>query len=116
MDDRSEDAEPSAERPPAPVPVYWDTFYSGQSISAPPADPSRFAKSVDQNLDPGVAVVEIACGNGRDASFFARQGRKVFAVDQSQAAIRLVTDMAHREGLRHLHAVAAAVEELNSLE
>jgi SAM-dependent methyltransferase len=116
MHDRSEDAEHSVEQPPAPVPDYWDTFYSGQSISALPADPSRFAKSVDQNLDPRVAVVEIACGNGRDASFFARQGRKVFAVDQSQSAIRLVTEMAHRGDLRHLHAVAVAVEELNSLE
>jgi SAM-dependent methyltransferase len=56
--------------------------------------------------------VEIGCGNGRDASFFAKQGRKVIAVDQSPAAIRLVTEMADREGLRSLQAVAAAVEAL----
>ena len=117
MDDRSEDPEHSVRQPPGPVPGYWDTFYSGQSVSAAPADPSRFAKWVDQNLDPGVPVVEIGCGNGRDASFFAEQGRRVFAVDQSPAAIRLVTEMAHREGLQYLQAVAVAVEELpNSLE
>jgi tellurite methyltransferase len=64
-----------------------------------------------------VAVVEIGCGNGRDASFFAAQGRSVFAVDRSPAAIRLVNEMAYRECLQHLHAVAVGVEELaNSLK
>jgi SAM-dependent methyltransferase len=70
---------------------------------------------VDRNLHQDVAVVEIGCGNGRDAGFFAEQGRSVLAVDRSPAAIRLVTEMAHRRGLQHLEAVAVAVEELSNL-
>jgi SAM-dependent methyltransferase len=114
LDDRSWDPEHRVRHPSGPVPGYWDTFYGGQRVSAAPADPSPFANWVDQNLDPGVAVVEIACGNGRDASFFAERGRRVFAVDQSPAAIRLVTEMAHRKGLQYLQAVAVAVEELSN--
>jgi len=116
-DDRSNDSEHSGEHSPGPVPGYWDTFYSGQSVPAAPTEPSRFAKWVDQNLEHDVAVVEIGCGNGRDASFFAEEGRRVFAVDRSPAAIRLVTEMAYRQGLQHLQAFALAMEELsNSLK
>lgn len=90
---------------------YWSSFYARQSVS-PPSGPSPFAVWVDQQLEPAVSIVEVGCGNGRDASFFARQGRQVVAFDQSQEAIDLLLQMAKSKGLTELTADAVSVERL----
>jgi SAM-dependent methyltransferase len=97
------------------ISAYWDQFYSRKGFHVP-ADPSPFAVWVEQQLDPQVSIIEIGCGNGRDAHFFGKGGRRVIAVDQSAEAIKLVKESAIRDGLRNLYALATTVSELADSE
>jgi bifunctional enzyme CysN/CysC len=63
---------------------HWNSFYK-RGIS--PVTPSPFAEYVAQWLSPSSTLLEVGCGNGRDASFFASQGHQVVALDPSEEAI-----------------------------
>lgn len=63
---------------------HWSEYYSS---GAAPAKPSPFAEFVQSSLDSPVKLLEVGCGNGRDASFFAGQGHVVSALDPSASAI-----------------------------
>lgn len=66
---------------------FWDEFYSrGGGVLAP----SPFAVHVQHLLDGhprDIHLIEVGCGNGRDAAFFARAGLRVTAFDKSEKAI-----------------------------
>jgi len=60
--------------------TYWESYYKS---GAAPADPSNFASFVvAKHVDVGQSLIELGCGNGRDAHFFAESGLEVVAVDQ----------------------------------
>lgn len=101
----------SDNNPRSEIAGYWSSFYSGHKVVAP-SQPSPFAEWVNDQLETSVAVVEVGCGNGRDARFFALQGRPVMAFDQSAEAIKLVLEAATHDGLDNLHAAPVPVEEL----
>ena len=63
---------------------HWGSFYSG---NVAPKKPSPFAEAVAGQLEPGTKLIEIGCGNGRDACFFARSGYDVVAIDRSPEAV-----------------------------
>lgn len=68
---------------------HWKSFYSsGQA----PRKPSPFAESVNETLAPGSRLLEVGCGNGRDALFFASVGHAVSALDPSASAIESCRD------------------------
>lgn len=59
---------------------YWESYYGS---GAAPEVPSLFAQFVmEKYAQEGNALVELGCGNGRDARFFAANGVGVTAVDQ----------------------------------
>lgn len=64
--------------------AYWDQYYKNQICSE---EPSPFAQYVATLVEPGKRMVELGCGNGRDAVFFAGHGLQVTALDMSQEAI-----------------------------
>lgn len=64
--------------------VYWDQYYKDRVCSE---EPSPFARHVATLVEPGRQIVELGCGNGRDAVFFASYGLHVTALDTSQEAI-----------------------------
>ena len=64
--------------------AYWNQYYHNQICST---QPSPFAQYVSTLVEPGKALVDLGCGNGRDALFFAGQGLDVLAIDLSRAAI-----------------------------
>lgn len=79
---------------------YWDGYY-GQRDSAPSA-PSMFAQFCREKfLDPGRAVLEIGCGNGRDAFYFA-ETNPVIGIDASEVAIRANTETARARGIDNI--------------
>lgn len=63
---------------------YWDSYYAqGKTLVAP----SQFATFVAAECPDHDLVVDIGCGNGRDALFFAHLGHRVIGIDGSQSAI-----------------------------
>jgi len=63
---------------------YWNQYYKKGEA---PSDGSTFAVSILAKVDKEHELVELGCGNGRDANFFAKNGIKVFAVDIASEAI-----------------------------
>ena len=63
---------------------HWGDFYS-RNIA--PTVPSPFCADVAAGLQPGRNILEIGCGNGRDAGYFARNGHNILGIDPSAAAI-----------------------------
>lgn len=64
--------------------AYWDQYYKNRICSE---EPSPFAQYVATLVEPGKRMVELGCGNGRDAVYFAGQGLQLTALDMSQEAI-----------------------------
>jgi len=65
---------------------YWNTEYGRAKI---PTIPSQFAAFVANELKSDeVNVVDIGCGNARDAVFFASLGKHVLGLDGSQTVIK----------------------------
>lgn len=63
---------------------YWNTYYSKGVC---PTEPSDFAKYVSTLVEPGRVLIDLGCGNGRDALFFAQNCVNVTGVDLSDEAI-----------------------------
>jgi SAM-dependent methyltransferase len=63
---------------------HWASFYRRHTAVTAP---SPFAQDCLGKLKPAQRLLEIGCGNGRDAMFFAANGFEVTAIDKSQAAI-----------------------------
>lgn len=64
---------------------YWQEYYKKREA---PVEPSPFARFVlSQYVAPGDRLVELGCGNGRDARFFGEYGVRVIAYDQASSEI-----------------------------
>ena len=119
-------AERSLSGPPASVAggasAYWDTFYRTWEFSVP----SQFASLVATELQVPHVLLEIGCGNGRDAVFFARLGHTVLALDQSQEVVGRNSTREQQAAIGKLlfqsacagerGVAAGAVEQLKQLE
>ena len=67
---------------------YWRNIYSKQSEGE---QPSFFARYIAETLDiEGKTLIELGCGNGRDAIFFANADAHVTAIDQCDNIIELL--------------------------
>lgn len=64
---------------------HWDAYYQGRGI---PHLPSQFAVFALAEVAPS-AVVDVGCGSGRDAFFFASQGLTTLGLDGSRSAVEL---------------------------
>lgn len=73
--------------------AHWSAYYRGASL---PLGPSDFARAVCAPPLPGPRLLEVGCGNGRDAVFFAANGLSVTAIDMSEAAIARCAEQ-HRD-------------------
>jgi adenylylsulfate kinase-like enzyme/SAM-dependent methyltransferase len=63
---------------------HWGAFYNERSA---PQKPSPYAQQVASILAGRTKLIEIGCGNGRDACFFASEGHDVTAIDRSAEAV-----------------------------
>jgi SAM-dependent methyltransferase len=75
--------------------AYWNAYYRACSV---PSLPSQFAVFVLGELNEPCAVVDVGCGNGRDAIFFARQGIPTIGIDGSPAAVEVCVSAAAAAG------------------
>lgn len=64
---------------------YWEEFYNQEKM---PFRPSLFSNFVRNNyVKKNDLLIELGCGNGRDAFYFAQSGVNTVAVDQCQNEI-----------------------------
>lgn len=73
---------------PDPAKQFWDTRYKTRAMVSP-LDFTRKAYAYLQD-QPRVTILDVGCGDGRDALFFTKKGLKVTAIDFSEEAIRRV--------------------------
>lgn len=74
--------------------VYWANFWA----HAERAEPSPFFAWLAVRPDVPSAVVDLGCGDGRDAGAFAATGRPVLGIDRSQVGIRRAAERARELG------------------
>jgi SAM-dependent methyltransferase len=78
---------------------YWERFYQGKYGVTAPHEPSLFARWVTEHCaatepaGPPVRVVDVGCGNGRDARHFADRGHAVLGLDYSYAGLAAAHDL-----------------------
>lgn len=61
---------------------YWDNFYRESKFKL--KKHSNFAEYVQDSIPKNSRIIDIACGNGRDSSYFERKGHDVIGVDKSK--------------------------------
>lgn len=68
--------------------IYWENYYKVQNTNY---QPSLFAQYVCKEvIKEHRSLIELGCGNGRDAIFFANNGIEVIAVDQCENEINFL--------------------------
>ncbi|GAB2456239.1 methyltransferase domain-containing protein [Jatrophihabitans fulvus] len=78
---------------------HWLPFYGSAKRRNVPEEPSLFARAVDLHEPDGSLLVDIGCGTGRDAVWFASRGRAVRGYDYVPSAVNVATAAARRSGL-----------------
>lgn len=69
---------------------YWDGYYKNKKQ---PFEHSLFAEYCITNyLKRDDSILELGCGNGRDAVYMAHNGMRVLGVDQCDQEIKFLTD------------------------
>jgi cyclopropane fatty-acyl-phospholipid synthase-like methyltransferase len=85
--------------------AFWD-----QRFSAPEyifgREPNRFLVSQAQWLSPGMRVLDVAAGEGRNAVWMAAQGCEVHGIDISPLAVEKAVRLAAETGVRVAFEVA----------
>jgi len=77
--------------------TYWEHYYKKHAI---PVAPSLFAEFIStEYLEPGMRLIDLGCGNGRDSVFFARGGVLVRGVDQVDEEITFLNNSYAHEQL-----------------
>lgn len=89
----------------------YDKLY-GETPEALGAPTGRIVAFFDAVEGPGLRVLDVGCGQGRDALFVARRGHTVVGVDLSPNGIRDMVAGAQREGL----AVEGVVADITRFE
>lgn len=77
---------------------YWDEYYAARASDGRRL-PSQFATFVAGELGRPHRIIELGCGDGRDAMFFATYGHDVVGVDGSKTAIAACRTLAEKLGL-----------------
>ena len=62
---------------------------------------------------PGMAVLDIGCGEGKDAVYMAQRGYTVTAFDLTESGIRKTLRLAGERGVKNIHAY---VDDINDFE
>jgi SAM-dependent methyltransferase len=77
----------------------WESIYGGRA-SQRGSEASDFAAEVAALLSPASRVLELGCGTGGDALYFAALGHQVTAIDHSQTVIdRAIATLAGLTGV-----------------
>jgi len=92
---------------------HWDEYYKKDNI---PTFPSPFAEYVANQLSNKQNILEIGCGNGRDAKFFSSQGHHVTGLDISCEAIELCKKLYSNKSLEFFFGTIADIARMNKIK
>ena len=89
--------------------IYWNNYYLNHSHDKGIMMQSSFAEFCETNyfINNELNIVELGSGNGRDAIYFAHQGHKIFAIDQSTTAIDMERTKISADINHNLNPIAA---------
>lgn len=79
---------------------HWNEYYAASQSFVTPSD---FARVVNSKIPSGSTILEIGCGNGRDACFFNAEGHTVVGIDSSHEAIAYCCRRSQHELLTFFH-------------
>ncbi len=79
-------------------PPFWEKGYTDPAVSTM-GGPNHDIVEMMQALPPRARVLDLGCGEGRNAFFLAGHGHDVTAVDISAAGIAKLADIARRAGV-----------------
>jgi SAM-dependent methyltransferase len=79
-----------------------ETPHSPENPGAALAEPSAWVRRWAPLVRAGGPVLDVACGGGRHALFFAARGHPVDAVDRDAAAVAAVAALARQAGITAL--------------
>lgn len=78
---------------------YYDKFANEFAKMARNVDPAKMEKlyaAVERNLPENAVILDLGCGEGRDAHYFSSHGHKVIAIDNSRELLNLANQRATR--------------------
>ena len=78
--------------------IDWNEVYAGKEFFYG-KEPNEFIKRYYHLIPRKGRVLELACGEGRNAVFLAQQGYHVDAVDMSENAIEKTRELAREKGI-----------------
>lgn len=87
---------------------FWETAYSEIDGASAFGEPAAELADLVQLLPPQASVLDLGCGEGRNALYLARQGFQVTAIDISAAGIKKLEHLARQCGL----AITAEVQDM----
>lgn len=93
--DRTDFAREGLITPASRTEIYWADFYFDHEYSTG----STFSQFIDARADTPATVVDIGCGDGRDACAFGTAGRTVLGLDQAVVGIEHAATHAERLGV-----------------
>lgn len=67
--------------------THWNNYHAAGKHAVSSQELNEFAKEVASYFSVPVNIIELGCGSGSDAAYFAQQGHRVTAIDFSEAAI-----------------------------
>ncbi len=82
---------------------HWNQVHDAHWSGHTRRNASRFGKAVSFLLPPAASVLELGCGNARDARYFHSLGHDVTATDLSDVAIDRCAAEYSADGLRFEH-------------
>ena len=72
---------------------YWNKYYKKIAfVKTTPSNFSKFCYNKFIKKSKKKNILDIGCGNGRDAIFFFKKGLKVTGIDKSSAAIKIIKE------------------------
>ncbi|WP_258437009.1 class I SAM-dependent methyltransferase [Helicobacter monodelphidis] len=92
---------------------YWKFYYRSHKISA---DNSLFSSFVKQFLEQGSSLLELGCGNGRDATFFAKNHIYTTAIDQVEEEITYLQNELGSEYLSFISGDFTQLQKIRDLK